>query len=82
MPLRDHFRTPLDDKTSWEGFHGQWPAMLVIALSRKLPPRYAAEPRVHLGSSFEIEESAFDTGEPDLFSPATDAGEGGVAMAT
>ncbi len=23
MPLRDHFRPPLDDLTSWEGFHGQ-----------------------------------------------------------
>jgi len=39
MPLRDHFRPPVDDLTSWEGFHGQWPAMLVIALNRKLPRR-------------------------------------------
>ena len=23
MPLRDHFRPPLDLITSWEGFHGQ-----------------------------------------------------------
>jgi len=37
MPLRDHFRPPLDDLTSWEGFHGQWPAMIVLALTRKLP---------------------------------------------
>jgi hypothetical protein len=21
MPLRDHFRSPLDDETSWEGLH-------------------------------------------------------------
>lgn len=47
MPLRDHFRPPLDDITSWEGFHGQWPAMIVLALSRKLPDRYIAEPRIH-----------------------------------
>lgn len=40
MPLRDHFRSPLDDLTSWEGFHGQWPAMIVQALVRKLPSRY------------------------------------------
>ena len=25
MPLRDHFRAPLDNLISWEGFHGQWP---------------------------------------------------------
>ena len=30
MPLRDHFRPPLADRRSWEGFHGQWPAMIVM----------------------------------------------------
>ena len=29
MPLRDHFRPPLDDIASWEELHGQWPAMIV-----------------------------------------------------
>ncbi len=29
MPLRDDFRPPLDDLMSWEGFHSQWPAMIV-----------------------------------------------------
>ena len=82
MPLRDHFRPPLDDKTSWEGFHGQWPAMIVMALNRKLPPRYAAEPRVHLGASFEIDVTAYDTDEPAVFVSGTGAGEGGVATAT
>lgn len=47
MPLRDHFRPPLDDLTSWEGFHGQWPAMIVLALQHRLPRRYVAAPRVH-----------------------------------
>ena len=49
MPLRDHFRPPLSKQRSWEELHGQWPAMIVIALARKLPPRYVAGPRVHLG---------------------------------
>jgi hypothetical protein len=47
MPLRDHFRPPLDDWTSWEQFHAQWPAMLVLALQRHLPRQFAAGPRVH-----------------------------------
>lgn len=51
MPLRDHFRPPLDDQTSWEGFHGGWPMMIVQVLARKLPPRYVAAPRVHSGKS-------------------------------
>jgi hypothetical protein len=50
MPLRDHFHPPLDDVTSWEGFHGQWPAMIVQTMVRKLPRRYVAAPRVHSGS--------------------------------
>ena len=81
MPLRDHFRPPLDDNTSWEGFHGQWPAMIVMALNRKLPPRYVAEPRVHLGASMEIDVSAYDKDEPAAFAPRP-AGGGGVATAT
>ena len=76
MPLLDHFRPPLDDRTSWEGFHGQWPAMIVIALNRKLPPRYAAEPRVHLGASFEIDVSAYDEDEPDSFASGHGRGRG------
>jgi hypothetical protein len=66
MPLRDHYRPPLDDITSWEGFHGQWPAMIVAALNRQLPPRYAAEPRVHLGASMEIDVSANNKVVTDL----------------
>ena len=46
MPLRDHFHPPLDNKRSWEELHGGWPMMLVAALSKKLPPRYVAGPRV------------------------------------
>jgi Protein of unknown function (DUF4058) len=60
MPLRDHFRSPLADRRSWDGFHGQWPAMIVIGLSRKLPRRYVAEPLVHLGSSIEIDVGNFE----------------------
>jgi hypothetical protein len=25
MPLRDHFRPPLDDVHSWDELHGGWP---------------------------------------------------------
>jgi hypothetical protein len=49
MPLRDHFRPPLDLRHHWEGFHGGWPTMIVASLSEILPRRYIAEPRVRLG---------------------------------
>jgi len=54
MPLRDHFRPPLDDVASWEELHGQWPASIVQYLRTRLPAGYVAGPRVHLGSLVEI----------------------------
>ena len=81
MPLRDCFRPPLDKKTSWEGFHGSWPAVIVMALNRKLPPRYLAEPRVHLGVSMEIDITTFDEEMPAPSVSGYGADEGGVATA-
>jgi uncharacterized protein DUF4058 len=78
MPLRDHFRPPLDDLTSWEGFHGQWPAMIVLALTRRLPRRYVAAPRVHLGSSIEIDVATYEQDTTDASSPNAGNGNGGV----
>jgi hypothetical protein len=81
MPLRDHFHPPLSKQRSWEELHGQWPAMIVIALTRKLPARYIAGPRVHLGPYFEIDVASY---EKDAFSGiASQGGEekGGVATA-
>jgi hypothetical protein len=77
MPLRDHFRPPLDNVTSWEGFHGQWPAMIVLALARKLPRRYVAAPRAHFGSSVEIDVATFEKDEEDPPSWAEGEGNGG-----
>lgn len=66
MPLRDHFHPPFAKRRSWEGFHGQWPAMIVIGLSRKLPQRYVAEPQVHLGSAIEIDVATYDEDDADF----------------
>jgi hypothetical protein len=82
MPLRDHFRPPVWNQASWEGFHGMWPCTIVQQLSRELPPEFSAEPRVHLGSYFEIDVCAY---EQDQWHPATGAApdeSGGAATAT
>jgi Protein of unknown function (DUF4058) len=76
MPLRDHFRPPVSKRASWEGFHGQWPAMIVQHLTQVLPERYVAEPRVHLGPFFEIDVTAFVSAEPQASSEAPQAGNG------
>src|SRR5262245_16707787 len=80
MPMRDHFRPPLDDIASWEELHGAWPTVIVMTLNPKLPPRYVAAPRVHLGAYMEIDVSGYDKDETASYAPAT--GEGGVALAT
>jgi hypothetical protein len=60
MPLLDHFRPPILNKGSWEGFHGMWPALMVIDLCKSLPEQYTAEPRVQLGKNFEVDVCTFD----------------------
>src|SRR3954467_3251313 len=80
MPLRDHFRPPLDDVTSWEGFHGGWPMVIVQHLRKRLPSGFVAEPRVHSGSQVEIDVAAVEKDEPPSFAP-TGEGNGGVATA-
>src|SRR5262245_34712284 len=60
MPLRDHFRPPVWTRSSWEGFHGMWPATMVTQLASVLPDEFTAEPRVHLGNYFEIDVCAYE----------------------
>ena len=86
MPLRDHFRPPLDEESSWEGFHGGWPMMIVADLVKRLPPRYVAAPRVHLGASVEIDVATYEQDSSDALSPrvwnADQDDREGVATAT
>lgn len=85
MPLRDHFRPPIWNHSSWEGFHGGWPMTIVQQLTGTLPADYTAEPRVHLGDYDEIDVCAFEqedgrsNGVPVL---GSDAEYGGLATAT
>jgi hypothetical protein len=80
MPLRDHFREPLDDLRSWDELHGAWPTVMVMALNRQLPPRYVAAPRVHLGPHAEVDVSTYETGAAGAIATETRE-EGGVATA-
>lgn len=81
MPLRDHFRPPLDNETPWEGFHGGWPMMIVAQLGRVLPRRYVAAPRVHSGAAVEIDVAAYEKDAPDPGVLTASQGNGGIAVA-
>ncbi len=80
MPLRDHFRAPVEDKHSWDELHGMWPAVIVQHLFPILPEGYIAAPRVHLGTSFEIDVSTYRRDEPNL-AEGPRAADGGVTVA-
>src|SRR5262245_22998956 len=82
MPLRDHFRPPVWNRSSWEGFHGGWPMAMVQHLAPLLPEDYTAEPRVHLGAYFEIDVCAYEDDEPKRLAHSSRADAGGVATAT
>src|ERR1700757_2331069 len=80
MPLRDHFRPPLDDDHSWDELHGMWPAMIVRKLVEVLPEPYFAAPGVHLGTLYEVDIGTYrkiHTAENDSYER-----KGGVAVAT
>ena len=80
MPLRDHFRPPLNDTASWEELHGQWPAVIVQQLRTILPPGYVAGPKVHAGAQVEIDVAAYEREDaPSMFAAADNGG--GVATA-
>src|SRR5690349_4428836 len=79
MPLRDHFHPPTSKAASWEGFHGQWPAVIVQQLRKQLPPGYVAEPSIHTPSQVII---VVATSERDDAPPSgTAEGNGGAATA-
>ena len=80
MPLRDHFRPPVEAKHSWDELHGMWPAVIVQQLFPILPKGYVAAPGVHLGAAFEIDVSAYELDGPADDEKA-DVGSGGVAVA-
>src|SRR5205823_5588158 len=76
------FRPPVWTHCSWEGFHGMWPGTMVQQLYRVLPADFTAEPRVHLGSYFEIDVCAYEPDESSRQSAISTSGSGGVATAT
>ncbi|MFN0056535.1 MAG: hypothetical protein ACKV0T_30685 [Planctomycetales bacterium] len=82
MPLRDHFRSPLDEVHSWDELHGMWPATIVRKLNDILPEPYFAAPAVHLGTLYEIDVGTYyDSPQDHLSSPADGGGLAVVADA-
>ena len=73
MPLRDHFRSPVNDTHSWDEVHGQWPGEIVRDLTTILPAGFRAAPKVHLGAPFEVDVSTYDLDSRNPDSATADA---------
>ena len=78
MPLRDHFRSPLDDVHAWDELHGMLPAMIVRQLIQVLPEPYFAAPSVHLGTLYEIDIGTYAAPAPNS-STVRETGDAGLA---
>jgi hypothetical protein len=65
MPLRDHFRSPVNNTHSWDEVHGGWPMEIVRNLTTILPAGFRAAPQVHLGSSFEVDVASYELDSRD-----------------
>ena len=81
MPLRDHFHGALRERRHWEGFHSAWPSFIIQRLNLRLPPRYHAEPHVHLGAFVEADVATLEEELLAGSEAAPNGASGGVAMA-
>jgi hypothetical protein len=65
MPLRDHFRLPVDNIASWEELHGGWPMAIVQHLRKQLPDGYVAAPYVSSDSPVVVDKTASENTNTD-----------------
>ncbi len=82
MPLRDHFRPPVEKHHSWDELHGGWPMVIVQKLFPLLPDDFVAAPGVYLGTAFEIDVSVLEQDEPAATRMPGVGGGLAVAVAT
>lgn len=79
MPLRDHFRPPVNSHLRWDEVHGLWPGMIVRQLFDLLPENYQAAPNIVLGGVFEIDVSTFED-ETSITNPFAERNSNGEAV--
>src|SRR5438034_707046 len=83
MPLRDHFRPPLNRGFfGWTSTHSNWAVKIVDQLNLILPARYAAGNHIHLGAQAQVDVGTGEIEAWDEGTLSTGTGNGGVATAT
>jgi hypothetical protein len=80
MPLRDHYRPPVNE-VHWTAIHADWASATVRRMNRYLPRNYRAAPHAHLGTlQVEPDIAAYRFGSDSAEAAGSrDSGAGGVA---
>jgi hypothetical protein len=82
MPMHDHFRPPVYGQSACESFHAGWAVSIRNDLNRRLPARFLAEVRIHLGTGAEADVAEFEkAGLTQSANGSHENGGGGVATA-
>ena len=80
MPLRDHFRPPVDRRHAWPGLHSAWPMHMIQRLNLLMPENYVAEPHAYLGGVAEVDVGAFEDDSTKVEGAEPSGGTAVVAM--
>jgi hypothetical protein len=60
MPLRDHFRPPVEDLLEWDSLHSGWASNVTEALNTEwLPPEFVAKEHRHGEGRLEIDVATY-----------------------
>lgn len=76
MPIRDHFRPPVEYILPWPSLHSGWLSEIAARLNEHLPPGFVALDRIRIDGGVELDVAALegnDGGRP------LDSGSGGTA---
>ena len=60
MPLRDHYRPPVELRVTWGSFHASWPVFMSLQIVENLPEGYIVEPTSSSGGRLEVDVAAYE----------------------
>jgi hypothetical protein len=81
MPIRDHFRAPIEYRLPWESLRSSWISEIAGRLNDLLPANFLALDRMRIDGGLEIDIGAAETGGAGHSPGVNGADGGGVAVA-
>jgi hypothetical protein len=82
MPIRDHYRPPIEFRLPWPSLHSGWIGTITERLNELMPPEYVALDSLRFRGGLEIDIGATEMEEAERFPEVNDTNGGGTAVAT